>query len=447
MREQDRSEARGAATPRIGSVGIGVNAIALGRSDAFLAWAGKLLGESVRGARDLPAALSALREQAADVIAVYIPDLEFRPQRAFEALSLEAPGVPLIGVDAGGDGNAHARDLDLLVAGMVAEVSMQTPRVDTARLLRALTRRRDELRRDAEQHKQIMQQLIRFETWSTRRLDALERWIADLQVPIGVIRAGTAELGEGTRAEVIERIASAGAMLATLADRGRTELSTPPELDVDLEARRAGGRSYLSPHQLCGEVVDVLRAESAKSGVRLRLEERDCPKIWADRIRLTQALVNLVKLAWSRTARGGSVTIALSPIEPTGETPWPRCSIVVSDTGEDGSIDAVVAEGSELSAVRRVVEEHGGELDVDTTSGCSTTYRIELPIDPRRRRRRARVRVASDPRLAALLLRRLQDGAAERIELETEDDVEACVREISEESEGTVVIEPHPGDR
>ncbi len=426
-------------------IGIGVSALALGRSDAFLSWAEKMLGTAMAEARDLPAALSVLRERAVDLVVVSIPDLEFRPQRAFEALALEAPGVPLIGVDAVGSAGAHARDLDLLVAGMSAGVSLQTPRVDVARLFRSLIRRRDDLRRDAEQHKKLMQQLVRFETWSTRRLDALERWLCELEVPAGVIRAAADGVAGGasgpSRADGISKLASAAAILASLIERGRSELVSPPELDVDIEVRRTGSRTLLSLHDVCGEVVDVLRAEAAKSGVRLRLDERETPKIWADRIRLTQALINLVKHAWCRAARGGSVAIALTPVTEGDDAPWPECSITVTASGSDGSFDAVVADGSDMQAVRQVIDEHGGRLDIDATPGAGPACRIVLPVDPRRRRRRARIRLVSDPQQAEALLDRLRALDMERVALDTADDVEAYGREVAEGRDGVVVVE------
>jgi signal transduction histidine kinase len=109
----------------------------------------------------------------------------------------------------------------------------------------------------------------------------------------------------------------------------------------------------------------------------------------ADPIRLAQVLDNLVSNAIKFTHTGGAVTIALA-VEDGG------CLITVTDTGQGidaTDLDKLFKEWSRTSAVptagerssglglaivKKIVDAHGGRIDVTSDPGHGTTFAVHL---------------------------------------------------------------------
>ncbi len=113
--------------------------------------------------------------------------------------------------------------------------------------------------------------------------------------------------------------------------------------------------------------------------------------IWADHIRIKQALINLISNAIKYNHHGGSVRI---DVEPKGEE---RLRIIVIDTGPGipqermselfQPFHRLAAEGSEiegtgigLTLTKRIVELMGGEVGVESEVGVGSRFWIELPL-------------------------------------------------------------------
>ncbi|HSG00598.1 MAG TPA: ATP-binding protein, partial [Vicinamibacterales bacterium] len=129
----------------------------------------------------------------------------------------------------------------------------------------------------------------------------------------------------------------------------------------------------------------VLEAEAGKTGVDVRIEcPPDLPPVAADRNMLEQAVLNLGLNACQAMPDGGRLRIAAR------ELPSRRIEMVVEDTGvgiapehlsrifdlyfttrEKGS-------GIGLSLVYRTIQLHDGEIEVQSTPGRGTTFRILL---------------------------------------------------------------------
>ena len=121
--------------------------------------------------------------------------------------------------------------------------------------------------------------------------------------------------------------------------------------------------------------------------IRLHLQA-DLPSVSGDPVALRRVLDNLVTNAvQSLGGDGGSVTV-------TSESRGDRVRVAVTDTGHGMTPEQVdralrgfyttkpQGTGLGLSVVRRLVADHGGDVQIDTTPRRGTTVLVELPANP-----------------------------------------------------------------
>ena len=133
------------------------------------------------------------------------------------------------------------------------------------------------------------------------------------------------------------------------------------------------------------EIVPILRPEADRAAVTLVVECKDVPDVNGDPAMLRQAFLNLGLNACQAMPNGGTLRIVCEALRGR------RVRISVSDTGvgiapehlqrifdlyfttkEKGS-------GIGLSLVYRTVQMHDGDIEVQSTPGSGTTFRIVLP--------------------------------------------------------------------
>jgi PAS domain S-box-containing protein len=161
-------------------------------------------------------------------------------------------------------------------------------------------------------------------------------------------------------------------------------------------ARKAPARRELvSIDQIIEQVDRLLRRTMPR---RIDLDVRPTGKRWilADQAQIVHVLLNLALNARDAMPAGGSLTISVESETPC-EAPLysrPRAAIRVSDTGV-GVDPAHISElfdpffttkppgegtGLGLSLCKSIVEEHGGEVTVESCLGKGTTFTVYLPI-------------------------------------------------------------------
>jgi signal transduction histidine kinase len=142
-------------------------------------------------------------------------------------------------------------------------------------------------------------------------------------------------------------------------------------------------------NQLVREATRFLEPEIKDRRLQLKLELReDLPLLRVDGGQIKQAIYNLIKNAAQATPPGGQVLLRsdFNDYEAT---------ITVSDTGAGISVEHMghlfepffttkpSGTGLGLLIVRRIIREHGGELEIESGEGKGTKITIRLQLGPR----------------------------------------------------------------
>jgi signal transduction histidine kinase len=165
--------------------------------------------------------------------------------------------------------------------------------------------------------------------------------------------------------------------------RNFLEFSRPPKLKM----------TRISPSDVVDMALQLLRHRLESYGVEVTLERREkLPEIWADPDQLKEVLANLLVNACEMMPGGGQITVreegkADSRLGGLGEA----VVIRVTDTGpgipqsirdkifqpffstkEEGT-------GLGLSIATRIIEDHGGRLELESQENAGATFIITLP--------------------------------------------------------------------
>ncbi len=210
--------------------------------------------------------------------------------------------------------------------------------------------------------------------------------LSTMKVTLQLLREDLDRGGDEARERAARRVNSLEQAVRRLEDIVNDFLNFARGFELTLEPANL--------NSLINDVVVFVEPEAQRHGVRIRTAyAEDLPPVRVDRKYLQQALLNLLlnaRQAIEGTGRPGEVFVTT---HRRGE----RVVIVVTDTGP-GIADDVRPRifdvyfstkkggtGLGLPTCRRIVEEHGGALAVESELGKGTSFTIELPIDAERR--------------------------------------------------------------
>jgi PAS domain S-box-containing protein len=145
--------------------------------------------------------------------------------------------------------------------------------------------------------------------------------------------------------------------------------------------------------QLVASAITLVEDAAARAGLRIAVHRIEAPEIMVDRGKLTQALVNLLSNAIKFTQHGGRIDVSYRA------DPGYGAEIIVSDSGigiSEAELDQVVlpftrggsamvrkqeGSGLGLAITKALIEEHGGQLELESKLGSGTKATIRLPVE------------------------------------------------------------------
>lgn len=179
------------------------------------------------------------------------------------------------------------------------------------------------------------------------------------------------------------------------------ELERINRLIEDLLELARDPKYHFAPVNLRGlllECTELVDEELAQRGVRIDFSFRaDREEIWADSDQLIKAFQNLVRNAVQAMAEGGDLGIDVREVDhcpmaernPGRERGW--VLLTFRDTGAGMTPESLksifnpffttkdTGTGLGLAITHKVITEHGGAIEVESTLGVGSTFRVYLP--------------------------------------------------------------------
>lgn len=163
-------------------------------------------------------------------------------------------------------------------------------------------------------------------------------------------------------------------------------------LDNFMRFARPGaiGLHEVNVEKLIGHIMALMQFEAEERKVRLeQTVEEHLPSVMGDETEISQVLVNVVVNAFHAMPNGGDCRIAAAPCRTDGKE-WVEIS--VRDTGvgikkedlprlfEPFYTTKPTGSGLGLAIAYRIIQDHGGTIQVSSASGDGTTVVMTFPV-------------------------------------------------------------------
>lgn len=218
--------------------------------------------------------------------------------------------------------------------------------------------------------------------------DLIAEMVHELRTPLAALTATShilmrTDLPAERRAEFVGTISEETDRLAKM---------TTEFLDLArLESGRARfEREPFEMAELAHECVGIVIPQADSKNIALHEQLLGLPNVLADRGKIKQVLLNLLTNAIKYNRDGGHIYVA-------GEVKGKRLTVSVRDTGKGIPPEALPhifekfyrvpdsegwsqGTGLGLTIAKRIVESHGGKLNVESTVNTGTTFSFSLPL-------------------------------------------------------------------
>ncbi len=206
----------------------------------------------------------------------------------------------------------------------------------------------------------------------------------EIRNPLGSIRLGVAMLRDNVKdAEGLNTI--------ELVERGIRHLN---KLVVDVaqfSRRKALDRSEVDLHELLDHSLDLAADKINEKASHIEKQYAPQPPVgkW-DFDQLSQVFVNLIANAIDASPKDSSLTISTSTVRLNDAKQFARVSIADQGSGMDQATRERIFEpffstkkrgtGLGLAIVKQIIEQHDGEINLESEAGKGTKFIIDLPL-------------------------------------------------------------------
>lgn len=212
----------------------------------------------------------------------------------------------------------------------------------------------------------------------------------DLRSPMSVIQGYVSLMEAGKTGEMTE---TQGEFLASITTK-ISEMTTLLNDFLDMSKMEAGfvnlKRESMDIVPLVQEVIDDLGPMADSSSIRMEYVGSEAGvKVDADPLRVTQILRNLVSNAVKYNVESGWIRIGVTALEEMAEVTVadggvgirPEDLAVLFDPYTRGDVSRnIKGVGLGVVIIKKLVEAHGGEVQVDSEHGKGTVFRFTLPL-------------------------------------------------------------------
>jgi two-component system, OmpR family, sensor histidine kinase MtrB len=219
--------------------------------------------------------------------------------------------------------------------------------------------------------------------------------VHDLRNPLSVLKLSTAALDPSRptpNAEVVQKTLGKVKRQVERLERMLEDLLDAAQIEGGhLELRVAPS----DVKELCREVVETFRESAPQREIRLSAPNGSVSVV-CDPLRIGQVLTNLVSNAIKYSPAGGMIQLTVKPGEREvmigvtdqgiGIPESDRARIFEPFRRVGASRGLVPGAGMGLFVARRIVEAHGGRIEVTSALGDGATFRVYLPAAPSTKR-------------------------------------------------------------
>jgi two-component system NtrC family sensor kinase len=170
---------------------------------------------------------------------------------------------------------------------------------------------------------------------------------------------------------------------------------------LDFAREKAPEKKFADLNRLIEDTVRIVEKPAHLRDIRIELDlERGLPPVWVDANMIEQVIMNMLVNAQQAIEEEGSITVRTrrspQPKSPGPDAkPVPMVEITISDTGcgiSEGDMKRIFdpffsskevgkGTGLGLSVSHGIVEAHGGLIEVESTVGKGSTFRVYLPLE------------------------------------------------------------------
>jgi len=170
---------------------------------------------------------------------------------------------------------------------------------------------------------------------------------------------------------------------------------------LDFAREKAPEKKFADLNRLVEDTVRIVEKPAHLRDIRIELDlERGLPPVWVDANMIEQVIMNMLVNAQQAIEGEGSITVRTrrspQPKSPElGAKAVPMVEITISDTGcgiSEGDMKRIFdpffsskevgkGTGLGLSVSHGIVEAHGGVIEVESTVGKGSTFRVYLPLE------------------------------------------------------------------